>query len=101
MGEGEVVESGVQGIGLDLGVGKVDRASFNEPCLFMFFLNKTIQFKLTLITETIPQVRVHDREGGGGGVVAGLGGGGVVRVHQSLAPEPCGRRGIHKTGLHS
>ena len=38
MGEGEVVESGVQGNGLDLGVGKVDRASFKEPCLLIFFL---------------------------------------------------------------
>ena len=35
---GEVVESGVVGTGLDLGAGREDRASFREPCLFMFFL---------------------------------------------------------------
>ena len=35
---GEVVESGVEGMGLDFGVGREDRASFREPCLFMFFL---------------------------------------------------------------
>lgn len=28
----EVVESGVVGRGLDLGVVRVDRASFREPC---------------------------------------------------------------------
>ena len=38
VGEDWVVESGVVGMGLDLGVGRVDRASFREPCLFMFFL---------------------------------------------------------------
>jgi hypothetical protein len=26
------------GTGLDLGAGREDRASFREPCLFMFFL---------------------------------------------------------------
>ena len=38
MGKGEVVESGLQGISMDLGVGNVERASFNEPCFLMSFL---------------------------------------------------------------
>ena len=43
-GEGEVVESGVQGMGFDFGLGKVERASFREPCLLIFFLNEIIIF---------------------------------------------------------
>ena len=71
---GDVVESGVVRRGFDLGVGlgRVDRASLREPCLFMLFLLKVVRSDGVFLD--LPEVGGRDREGGGGGVARALAG---------------------------